>query len=167
MLTLNEGGTRKIFIISSTTGKLLLESTGTWPRDYSNFLNRTENMLSAHVAAIRAGEGPVREEAVDVVSIKQEIEDLTREMKATKLENEKLQGELGVWKTEVVDWKRGVEAWKREVEGWKRENEDLRRQLRVAESPRENRPCTDAVGSESGDAVDTPCGTEFFGSEAG
>jgi hypothetical protein len=161
MLTVNEGGSCKIFIVSSTSGELLLESTGTWPRDYSSFLSRTENMLSAHVAKIRAGRGTVREEKkVDVAAIIQEMEELKREMRATKSENEKLQGELGGWKNGVADWKR-------EVEEWKKENEGLRRQLAVVEASRDYRPSTNAVESDCGEGLDTPGGTERFDSEAG
>jgi len=140
MLTVNEGGSCKIFIVSSTTGKLLVESNGTWPRDYSNFLSRTEKMLSAHVAKIRAGLGAPQEKSVDIATTQQEMEELKREVKATKLENERLNRELGGWKNEVADWRLEVEGWKRQVEGWKRENEDLRRQLAAVDASRYYRP---------------------------
>jgi chromosome segregation ATPase len=68
------------------------------------------------------------------------MEELKREVNATKLENERLNRELGGWKNEVADWRLEVEAWKRQVEGWKRENEDLQRQLAAVDASRYYRP---------------------------
>jgi hypothetical protein len=61
LITVNDGGQRRIFIISAITGELLLEHSGTETTHILRMLNHTENLLSAHVRAIRQGKGPVIE----------------------------------------------------------------------------------------------------------
>lgn len=95
----NEAGEPCIFVVAATTGELILEHEGTTVPDYRYVLTVTEDLLSKHIVAIRAGHG---------VPGSNEVEGL-------RIESE--------------GWKNEVEGWKNEVAGWKRENEGLKKEL--------------------------------------
>jgi hypothetical protein len=77
LITVNDGGQRRIFIVSAITGELLLEHSGTETTHILRLLNHTENMLSAHVRAIRQGKGPVIEgPKTDWEGLRKEQQDL-------------------------------------------------------------------------------------------
>jgi hypothetical protein len=121
MITVNDGGKRRIFIVSSITGELLLEHAGTNPPDILRLLTHTENLLSSHVPAIRQGKGPViGDSKVDWKGLLKEVENLRQEAAQMKEKSA----------AEVADLKKEIESLKaqaaREVMGWKRENDTLR-----------------------------------------
>jgi len=124
MITVNDHGTRRMFIVSATTGKLLLEFKGTWSRDFSNFLEHTEDLLASQVGAIRGGKAPII--AQQKVGLKNEIEKLKNAVEALQ---KNYMAEVAGLKKELEGWKNEVECRKREAERWKSENEVLRRDL--------------------------------------
>jgi len=111
----NEAGNRCIIVVASTTGDLILEHEGTAATDYRHVLSLTEELLSEHIAVIRAGDG---------VPGTDEVEGLRRESQG---------------------WKNEVEGWKNEVTGWKRENEGLKKELEALKGGRPVYAKTDSV----------------------
>jgi hypothetical protein len=115
LITVKDGSKRRIFIVSSITGELLLEHAGTESLDILRLLTHTENLLSSHVPAIRQGKGPVigDSKSAEIEKLKQEAAQMKEESAA-----------------EVADLKKEIESLKaqaeREVMGWKRENDTLR-----------------------------------------
>jgi hypothetical protein len=124
MITVNDHGTRRMFIVSATTGKSLLEFKGTWSRDFNNFLEHTEDLLASQVDAIRDGKAPII--AQQEVGLKSEIEKLKNAVEALQ---KNYTAEVAGLKKELEGWKNEVECRKREAETWKSENEVLRRDL--------------------------------------
>ncbi|KAF8241969.1 hypothetical protein K440DRAFT_665046 [Wilcoxina mikolae CBS 423.85] len=91
ILTVSEGGKRRIFIVCAATGRLLLEHEGTSHLDFYKFLSRTEDMLLKHVVALRRGNPlPVgKNTAVD-----EKVQKLEAESAKLRLEKEELQRRL-------------------------------------------------------------------------
>jgi hypothetical protein len=106
MIFVNEDGNYRIFIISATTGELLLEHQGTDESHICGLLGRTEVMLSAQASAIRRGVGPIIEPPGRVKSEIDELKEMVEELKKK-------------WETETA-------VLRSEVSGLKRENELLR-----------------------------------------
>ncbi|KAF8539503.1 hypothetical protein BDD12DRAFT_980952 [Trichophaea hybrida] len=124
MITVNDHGTRRMFVVSATTGKLLLEFQGTWSRDFSNFLEHTEDLLASHVGTIRSGNAPIIGNQVD--DLKSEIEKLKNAVESLQ---KNYTAEVAGLKKELDGLKDQVSFKKQEAKRWKSEYEDLRRDL--------------------------------------
>ena len=152
---------RRIVVVSDTTGELLLEFTSAVLND---FLYHVEELLTASLASIRAGEGKaittLEPYAVDVAALKAEVDALKVTVETVKKERaEEVEG----LKREILGWKNEVEGWKREVEGWKRETEGLKRELQEKQTPLlyDEDESNAAWSADEG----TPVGTSFSATE--
>jgi len=91
ILTVSDGGPRRIFVVCAATGRLLLEQEGTAPSDFYKLLSRTEDMLSRHVTALRRGQ-PLQ--VGKKTEVDEKVQTLEEENAKLRVEKEELQRRL-------------------------------------------------------------------------